>query len=164
MKVVDLGLESASPRQLQRMQKTRDPAGYLASAAAVLEACRANGVWAKVNVLLYAGETNDTIQDPAWLEAHADCIKGVSVGPVVACGPPRQAAPLIAAFESDGASAVDAQAAAETGVPAPHLSREIDADAAEETSLASGDVRTPHPGILRIRTYGSNHLQCRCEG
>src|SRR5690606_12584576 len=51
--VLDLGLESASPQQLSRMKKTPNPSAYLRRASALLAACAQNGVWTKVNVLLF---------------------------------------------------------------------------------------------------------------
>lgn len=84
LKVLDLGLESASATQITSMGKSTNPAAYLRKASEVLQACSANGIWAKVNVLLYAGETESTLAETtAWLDAHRQQIKGVSVGPMI---------------------------------------------------------------------------------
>ncbi len=92
MSVLDLGLESASPTQLLRMQKTRDPEKYLERASRLLLACAANKVKVKVNILLFAGENDDTItQTLDWLEEHQDCIYGVSASPVIVFGWPNEA-------------------------------------------------------------------------
>lgn len=136
LKIIDLGLEAASPRQIRAMKKARDPDRYLAAASQLLEACARNGVWTKVNVLLYGGENNDTLAETqAWLDQHADVIKGVSVGPVIVFGPPRQAAPLLRELARLGASPVDAHNADVTGVTQLNLSSEIDAAEAERLSL-----------------------------
>lgn len=91
LSVIDLGLESASPTQLLRMHKTRDPEKYLERASQLLNACAENKVKAKVNVLLYAGENDDTIaQTIEWLDRHQDCIYGVSVSPVIIFGWPNE--------------------------------------------------------------------------
>ncbi len=136
LKVIDLGLETASLRQIQSMSKARDPSRYLAAASRLLEACAENDVWVKVNVLLYGGETFQTLAETkAWLDGHASLIKGVSVGPVVAFGPPRQADQFLSNLARLGASPVDPNSAATTGVTQLHLSSEIDADAAERLSL-----------------------------
>lgn len=92
MSVLDLGLESASPMQLLRMQKTRDPEKYLERASRLLQACAENKVKVKVNILLFAGEDDDTIAETlSWLEAHRDCIYGVSANPVIVFGWPDEA-------------------------------------------------------------------------
>jgi hypothetical protein len=102
----------------------------------LLAACKSSGVWVKANVLLYAGETAHTLAETrGWLDQHADAIKGVSVGPVVVYGPPKQAYPLIESFENEGARVVDPSAAEASGISAIHPSAEIDAKAAEEISL-----------------------------
>ncbi len=92
LSVLDLGLESASPTQLLRMQKTRDPEKYLERASRLLLACAENKVKVKVNILLFAGENDDTIaQTLGWLEAHRECIYGVSASPVIIFGWPDEA-------------------------------------------------------------------------
>ena len=79
LKVVDFGLESASPSQLVAMQKTKSPQSYLKKAEELIKACASKGVWCKLNILLYAGETlstfNETLQ---WLLSRKEYIKGVS--------------------------------------------------------------------------------------
>lgn len=84
LKVLDIGLESASHQQLLNMHKTTSPATYLRRASELVRACHANGVWTKVNVLLYPGETKATLMDTInWLEQHREFIKGVSAGPLI---------------------------------------------------------------------------------
>lgn len=84
MKILDIGLESASPRQLLSMEKTSNPETYLRRASDLLKACHDNGIWTKVNVLLYPGETEATLNETRiWLNTHAKYIKGVSVGPLI---------------------------------------------------------------------------------
>ena len=136
LKVLDLGLETASPQQVTAMNKSANVDRYLRSASDLLVACRAHGVWAKVNVLLYAGETARTVDETrAWLDQHADTIKGVSVGPVMVFGPPCQAAPLLEELERQGARAVDQSTADAHGITSIHPSAEIDAEGAEAISL-----------------------------
>lgn len=136
MKVIDLGLETASPTQVLAMNKSDDVDRYLRSASELLRACADNGVWVKANVLLYAGENARTISETrAWLDDHAFAIKGVSVGPVVVFGPPRRATSLLADLERRGASAVDQGAAESCGITQIHPSQEIDAGEAEAISL-----------------------------
>lgn len=136
LRVIDLGLETASPRQILAMRKSDNPDRYLRRASELLETCRDRGVMAKVNVLLYAGETEATLAETtAWLDAHADAIAGVSVGPVIAYGPPKTADVLLDDWRRLGARPVDVTAAASIGITAMHLSTAFPAEAAEAASL-----------------------------
>ncbi len=136
MKVLDLGLETASPQQIVAMNKSRFPDRYLDRASRLLNACAREGVQAKVNVLIYGGETARTLgETQQWLDEHAGCIAGVSVGPVVAYGPPKTADPFLHELVELGARTIDAGSAQETGISRIHPSREIDATDAEHLSL-----------------------------
>ncbi len=85
--VLDLGLESASGIQLIKMGKSDNPNLYLKKASELLAACYENGIAVKVNILLYAGETDATIAETVnWLEKHAHAIKGISAYPVLVFG------------------------------------------------------------------------------
>lgn len=136
LRVIDLGLETASSRQILAMRKAKNPDRYLRRASELLQACRDCGVMAKVNVLLYPGETQETLAETTtWLDAHADAIAGVSVGPVIAYGPPKTANVLLNDWRRLGARPVDKATAASTGITTMHLSDDFPADAAEAASL-----------------------------
>ena len=108
--VLDLGLETASHRQILAMGKSTKPEAYLRKAAAVLNACSQHGIWAKVNVLLYPGETQETLAETiAWLEAHRNCIKGVSVGPTIVFRYGNSSATYLQSLAALGAQAVSAE-------------------------------------------------------
>lgn len=103
--VLDLGLESASPLQLQRMKKTRSPQSYLRQAGELIDACNRAGVKVKVNLLMFAGETDKTLAETVkWIESRQGGIAGVSVGPVIAYGWPDDASGYIAELSEWGAS------------------------------------------------------------
>ncbi|WP_332774346.1 B12-binding domain-containing radical SAM protein [Pseudomonas sp. ESBL1] len=137
MKVIDLGLESAAPEQILAMNKARDPARYLGAASKLLQACARHGIWVKVNVMLYAGETAHTLERTRqWLDAHAHCIKGVSVGPVVVYGPPSHCSEFLTALRARGATPVDPASAEDCGITQLNLSPELDAEQVERASLA----------------------------
>ncbi|AWI81816.1 radical SAM protein [Parazoarcus communis] len=105
LSVIDLGLESASPGQLLRMRKTRDPARYLDRASRLLNDCAENKVKVKVNILLYAGENEDTIAETLdWLDRHRECIYGVSVSPVIVFGWPHEADAYLNSLAQYGAT------------------------------------------------------------
>lgn len=103
--VLDLGLESASLQQLQRMKKSKQPQGYLDRASRLLEACTAHGIKVKVNLLLFAGETDETVAETLnWLDARKDQFYGVSVGPVIAYGWPQESEGYLNELAGFGAS------------------------------------------------------------
>lgn len=103
--ILDLGLESASNQQLLRMKKTKSPSRYLEKASLLLEACRISGVKVKVNLLLYAGETDDSLGETlAWLDARKNLIHGVSVGPVIAYGWPQSITGYLQELSEHGAT------------------------------------------------------------
>ncbi|WP_257814159.1 B12-binding domain-containing radical SAM protein [Burkholderia glumae] len=136
MKVLDLGLETASPTQIVSMRKSRDPDRYLERASSLLKACGRHGIAAKVNVLLYAGETTRTFDETrSFLDEHRGSIAGVSVGPVVAYGPPKVADILLREWSASGAVPVDPRSADESGISMIHLSHDFDATSAEAACL-----------------------------
>jgi hypothetical protein len=137
LRVLDLGLESASPRQLVAMGKASQPKVYLRRASEVLHACRASGVWAKVNVLLHPGETMETFGETVdWLARHRDCIKGVSVGPTIVWRYGRHSAALVREYEQRGAQLLDPEALDRDGYAHLHMSAEISHDCAVELALS----------------------------
>lgn len=84
LRVLDLGLESASPSVLLRMGKTRDPSKYLARAERTMRDCAELGIRVKLNVVWYAGETPASIDESReWLVGHRELISGLSVNPAV---------------------------------------------------------------------------------
>ena len=84
LKILDIGLESASRTQLLKMKKTKNPEEYLEKALQILQECNKYGVWVKFNILLFAGETHKTVAETAkWLKAQKRLIKGVAVSSLV---------------------------------------------------------------------------------
>lgn len=87
LKVIDLGLESASIEQLINMGKTKHPKKYLDKASSLLKNCFNNNIWVKINILLYPGETQKSINETIlWLDEHKQYIKGVSIHPLIIFG------------------------------------------------------------------------------
>jgi Fe-S oxidoreductase len=87
MKVIDLGLESGSLEQLSKMEKAQNPEKYLERASNVLRLCHKYNIKTKVNIMLYAGESEATITETReWLNKHREYIFGVSCGVVSAFG------------------------------------------------------------------------------
>jgi hypothetical protein len=84
LKVLDVGLESASPIQLRRMGKTGNPKVYLERAEKLIKMAAASGVWCKLNILLYAGETLETLKETEiWLSRMKNYFKGISCNPLM---------------------------------------------------------------------------------
>lgn len=131
LKVLDLGLESASIRQLTAMKKAPKPSQYLQKASQLLDQCCDLGIWAKVNVMLFAGETNDTVQETMeWLTKRKDQIKGVSVGAVTVYGNGSTAHDYLRELAQFGARPADPASIDRDGYAQLHLSREIDVERA----------------------------------
>jgi radical SAM superfamily enzyme YgiQ (UPF0313 family) len=83
LKVLDLGLESASHKQLLAMGKSKNPYNYLNKASQLLRNCYENNIWIKLNLLFYPGETLATIEETRdWISFHKKYIKGLSINPL----------------------------------------------------------------------------------
>lgn len=131
LRVLDVGLESASPTQLVRMKKTRCPETYLRRASELLRACHGEGVWPKVNVLFYPGETRETVAETErWLEDHRAFVKGLSVGPTTLFRFGTAHREFLRELGRLGASVVDAAALDRDGFAHMHLSAHLPHQAA----------------------------------
>lgn len=123
LKVIDLGLESASHEQLLRMNKSTKPADYLAAALDLINAAHESNIWLKLNILLYPGETAKSISETAnWLAQIKNKIKGVSVGPVIIYGADGATSEFAKDISKYGATAF---ASGIVGVTNVHISNEI---------------------------------------
>jgi anaerobic magnesium-protoporphyrin IX monomethyl ester cyclase len=84
LRVVDLGLESASPQILLRMNKTSTPDSYLKAATGVLKKAFENGIIIKLNLLFYIGETRNTLSETiTFLDSNRDYIQSISAYPFI---------------------------------------------------------------------------------
>lgn len=120
--VLDLGLESASEKQLISMQKTNNPKLYLERASKLVKKAYEHGIKVKINILLYAGETLDTLKETEnWLEKHKNYITGVSVGPITVYGWDEDVDSYMNELNILGATISHAS----TGIKYLHLSPEI---------------------------------------
>lgn len=135
LQILDIGLESASMQQLKIMNKSSKPETYLKRASAFLSACKAAGIWTKVNILLYAGENEQTIDETmSWLDLHRNYIKGVSVNPLIVYGHDNSTAQYLRELETFGAFPVE-NTILDKGYTRLHLSRAISYERAEEVRL-----------------------------
>lgn len=161
LKVVDLGLESASPTQLLRMRKTTDPIRYLDRADSMLSACRSLGIWAKVNLLLYPGETQETVnQTCEWLDLRSEAIKGVSVNPLTVYGVGPVATDFLGEISELGAWPADPSDTQRFGFSRLNLSRALDYDTSigVATTMAQTFMRDADYFDLKSFTYFPRHF------
>ena len=148
LKVVDLGLESGSLKQLERMNKTNNPNSYLTTARELIHTAYDNGIWVKVNLLLYAGETSASINETVdWLSSMQKAIKGVSAGPVIVYGLPSDTEVFIKELESFGATAIETDVIGVTNVSP---SNTIDYEASIEISRTYLPRIHGFPRLLRL--------------
>lgn len=134
LRVIDLGLESASAAQLTSMGKTSNPERYLDLAEQLLGACKEAGVKAKVNIMLFPGENSRTIdQTVEWLEKNRRSIFGLSVYPVLIFGMGERAVYFGNEYKKMGATGI--KESSTEGVWEVDLSVEIDRVMAKKLSL-----------------------------
>jgi len=135
LKVLDLGLESANPQQIIAMGKSNSPDKYLKQATQLLRLCHENGIWLKLNILLYAGETLSTIKETKdWIEFHKTFIKGLSINPIFIYrynGVDK----FLKILNQAGASLVQENSLSEFGYARLNLSDTISFEKANELSL-----------------------------
>ncbi|MBR4436042.1 MAG: radical SAM protein [Clostridia bacterium] len=132
LKVLDIGLESASHQQLINMHKTKDPKKYLSMAEKLLLTCAKYNVWVKFNLLLYAGETIKTIDETIkWLVERKELIKDVSVSSLVY----YYNMDSILELQHFGASIPGGESVAENGFVNLNLSEQIDRETASQIAL-----------------------------
>jgi radical SAM superfamily enzyme YgiQ (UPF0313 family) len=136
LKVIDLGLESASPIQLSNMGKTKDAIEYLGKAEKVLKTAYENNIWTKVNIILYPGETNKTINETlSWLNKNKKFIKGVSVNPLFLYRNGKFTEPFINTIEKLNDESIEQTELDKNGYMLINLSEEIDIEKAKELSF-----------------------------
>ncbi len=136
LKVLDIGLESASYTQLVRMRKTRTPSEYLRRASSLLKICKRLKIWCKINVMLYAGETLESVEETLdWMNEHRDYIKGVSCGPLVIYGVDSDTRNFLQSLDVLGCRPVDEKSLLKDGISILHLSKELDYNTANEICL-----------------------------
>jgi hypothetical protein len=151
LEVIDLGLESADFNQLINMNKTKRPEKYLSQASRIIEEAHRNDIKVKVNVLLFAGETDETITSTMdWLDKHSDAITGVSVGPVIVFGWSNKIKPYLNDLSTLGAS-VSHQPI--TGITHLDLSSTIDYKSSIDISTMIGQRYTTSEDYFYLKSF-----------
>lgn len=127
LRVLDLGMESASPLQLLRMGKTRNPEKYLRKCERLVRLCHDNGIDAKINVLLFPGESQSTLTETKeWLDKNYRYYKGVSVYPTLLYGLREEISRLVESYSKFGAT-INEELSDKLGIFYLNLSEDFDA-------------------------------------
>lgn len=152
LKVIDLGLESASPRQLRLMNKTNDPKDYLYKAEKIIKIAYECGVWVKLNILLSAGETLETYMETKhWLQKNKRYIKGISSNCEMIFGPQNNYADKIKIL---GASLVNCFDLENNGYSYINLSTEINYANAKKLSRDLAKMMMTDEDYFDLKKYG----------
>ena len=151
LEIIDLGLESADFNQLKNMNKTKNPEKYLSQASKIIQEAHKNDIKVKVNVLLFAGETNESIDSTInWLDKHKNSITGVSVGPVIVFGWSKKTQSYINELSKLGAS-ISHQPI--TGITHLNLSPTIDYKSSIQISKAIGQRYTTSKNYFYLKSF-----------
>lgn len=135
LKILDIGLESASPTQLIKMGKTTKPEQYLKKFIYLLEQCKKHDIWTKINIMLYPGENIQTLDETIrFLDKYNEYIKGVSIYPMVVYGTDIYAKHFLEKIKRDGASSVRGNLE-KTGITQIHLSEDLTNEQAHSIAL-----------------------------
>lgn len=130
LRVLDIGLESASAVQLRRMKKAKSPYEYLRKAEELMRCASDEGIMTKVNILLFPGESERSISETIdWLDARKKYITGVSVYPTVFYGFDRAKSSVWDYYLSLGASVATTNGYG--AITMMNLSEEVPAEAAD---------------------------------
>lgn len=152
LKVIDIGLESASPRQLLLMNKTNNPKKYLSKAKEILHVAYESGIWIKFNILLSAGETIETVDETrSWLDQNKKYIKGVSANCETIYGPSND---FTKKFSSLGTRLEEINSLKSKGYSYIHLSDEINSDLAKKLALDLSRSNMSAKDYYDLKKYG----------
>lgn len=152
LRVLDIGLESASQSQLIRMGKTNNPERYLEQAEKILHECSKYNIYVKVNILLYSGESfktiNETIQ---WIEKNKKFIKGVSANPQIIYGYDNN---IMDKLRKNGSSYTGQFSLEKDGYSYINLSEEVSYDLAQKACLEISRIAMNDLDYYELKKYG----------
>lgn len=152
LKVLDLGLESASPSQLLRMGKTKNPQKYLEQAEKILIECSKYNIFVKINILLYSGETFESINETMkWIEKNKALIKGISANSQIIYGYDNT---IMEVLRNNGSSFTDHFSLEKDGYSYINLSKEIDYNLAKEICLEISRIAMSDIDYFDLKKYG----------
>lgn len=152
LKVLDLGLESASDLQLLRMGKTSNPKKYLNQAEKILYECNRNNIYVKINILLYSGENYETINETIkWLEKNKALIKGISANSQIIYGYDNT---IMNILKNNGSSYTEHFSLEKDGYAYINLSKEIDYEVAKNICLEMSRIVMSDIDYFELKKYG----------
>ncbi len=84
LRLVDLGIDSASPDMLKLMNKSSCPREYLEMAILLMSEAHELGIFCKVNMLVHPGDTRESLnRSEKWLCENQSLISAISVSPAL---------------------------------------------------------------------------------
>jgi len=93
----------------------------------LIRACHDQGVWVKINFLLFPGETHTTVAESwEWLDKHRSYIKGISANPTTVYRYGEQTVSYVNDLAKFGAHPVDPMGLERDGFVHLHLSDQIE--------------------------------------
>ena len=165
LSVMDLGLESGSPRMLSLMNKCKDPESYMKDAENfIIKAGNTKDLKLKVNLVFYAGETPDTVRESMeFLFKHREHIDSMSSGPVVLYpGVPMEA--LFPQYEAElGSSAVEGEFWEKVHATPVNPSSYFSFDQLNETALMLAKMLCNDEEYYNVKKYGQFPLKMTFE-
>lgn len=84
LRIIDIGLDSASKNMIEVMRKSANPEQYLKEASIMLRAAREAGIFTKINFLIHPGDTVSTLEESKkWLQNNKEYISAISICPAL---------------------------------------------------------------------------------
>lgn len=84
LRIIDIGLDSASTDMIKIMKKSAYPEQYLNKATSMLRAAKAAGIFTKINFLIHPGDTLSTLEESKkWLQNNQPHISAISICPAL---------------------------------------------------------------------------------
>jgi len=112
------------------MRKTPNPAAYLRQASELMAALSDNGIMPKINLLLYPGEDEKSLDETcAWLDKHRPHIKGISAYPLIVYGPGQRTKEFLDDLRTRFGTEPVGETLSQNGFTHLHLTRSLDHDA-----------------------------------
>lgn len=84
LRIIDIGLDSASADTIKIMKKCAHPEQYLKKANSMLKAAKAAGIFTKINFLIHPGDTVSTLEvSKKWLRNNKQHVSAISICPAL---------------------------------------------------------------------------------
>jgi anaerobic magnesium-protoporphyrin IX monomethyl ester cyclase len=156
LRILDVGLESASPRMLKLMKKTEGAADlYLRRAQALIDAAAACGVGIKLNILLFPGETEQTAAETEdFILRNRAKISGIAAGAAIEFPGSELSTQMESLQEMFGTRRRADERVSQAGIFPLDLSREFPLERAREWCLQMTRAVTTAESYYRLKRIG----------